>query len=31
MLTGLAQYGIAVAKAKQGDYEKAIQAFDAFI
>lgn len=31
MLTGLARYGVAVAKAKQGDYEEAIQAFDTFI
>jgi len=31
VLTGLALYGIAVSKVKQGDYEEAIQAFDAFI
>jgi len=31
VLTGLARYGVAVAKAKQGNYEEAIQAFDAFI
>ncbi|MCS7265745.1 MAG: tetratricopeptide repeat protein [Armatimonadetes bacterium] len=31
VLTSLAYYGIAVAKAKQGNYEEAIETFDAFI
>jgi tetratricopeptide (TPR) repeat protein len=31
VLVGLARYGVAVSKAKQGDYEEAIKAFDAFI